>query len=300
MALIQVSNLSRKSRGAWEIRRREKILYPPERVWSALTEPAQLAAWWCEETELDLRPGGRYAFAGRTVYPGEDPEGNFEILSIEEPSRLEYRWFIEGVETTVLYELNSNLEQTELTVTQSAECCPVWTASAGQPNWWWTALPALRGFIEDGVPELRLDYVKAAGDAPQRFQAALPTYPWLVWSKIFDPAEVLRWWPQGPLAMAPEDGDGPPEGGGPASREVLELEPPSHLVHDWHWPDGAVSHIEWDITETEEDTIVSLTDHNPAGTEADRVQRGIYWASTLLSLLQVSRTGTAPEEYQER
>jgi|GEM_PF-1438311 len=302
MAMIQVSNLSRKSRGAWETQRREKILYPPERVWSALTEARQLEEWWCDKAELDLRPGGRYAFSGRTVYPaapGVEPEGNFELLDIEELVRLEYRWFIGEMETTVLYELESSLEQTELTVTQSAERCPAWPASDGLPNWWWTALPTLRTFIEDGAPELRLDYVKAGGDSPQRFEAAIPTYPWLIWSKLFDPAAVLRWWPQCPLAAPTAAGVSPPEGGGPASREVLDLEPPGRLVHDWHWQDGSLSRIEWNISETEDDTIVSITDHDPAADETDRVQRAIYWASTLLSLLQVSRTGDAPEEYQE-
>ena len=101
--MIQVSNLSRKRRGAWEIRRREKILFPPERVWIALTEPGELTAWWCDEAELDLRPGGIYSFSGKTVYPTRETEGNFEILGIEDLSRLEYRWFIDEVETTVLY-----------------------------------------------------------------------------------------------------------------------------------------------------------------------------------------------------
>ena len=65
MAMIQVSTLSRKSRGAWETRRREKILYPPERVWSALTEARQLEEWWCDKAELDLRPGvlDKYLYA---------------------------------------------------------------------------------------------------------------------------------------------------------------------------------------------------------------------------------------------
>ena len=91
-----------------------------------------------------------------------------------------------------------------------------------------------------------------------------------------------------------------PEGCGPAGREVLSVDPPRRLENDWRWKDGTTSRIEWNITETEgEDTIVSITDHDPAEDEADRVQRAIYWASTLLSLLQVSRTGTAPQEYQE-
>ena len=101
--------------------------------------------------------------------------------------------------------------------------------------------------------------------------------------------------------MSPEGGAEPPEGCGPASREVVSLEPPQRLTNDWHWKDGSVSRIEWGLTETDgEDTLVSITDHHPAEEEADRIQRAIYWASTLLSLLQVSRTGSAPEEYQER
>lgn len=302
MPLIQVSNLSRKPRDGWETRRREKILYPLERVWSALTESSQLRKWWCDEAEIDLRPGGLYAFSGKTVFPVTAPAeaaGNFEILDIDAPNRLEYRWFIGKVETKVLYEMESNLEQTELVVTQSAERCPAWPASDGHPNWWWTALPSLRSFIENGAPEIRFNYPRAAGQSPQRFEAAVPTYPWLVWGKLSDPAEVQRWWPQCPLAVASADGSPALECGGPASREVLAMEPPEHLEHDWHWQDATISRIEWGIAETDEDTIVSLTDHDLAAKAGDRVQRAIYWASTLLSLLQVSRTGTAPNEYQE-
>ena len=302
MALIKVSNLSRKPRGKWETRRREKILYPLERVWAALTEPEQLAQWWCDEAEIDLRKGGLYAFTGKTVFPAPPPagtKGNFEILSIDIPNRLEYRWFIGKVETTVLYELESNLEQTELVITQSAERCPAWPSSNCSPNWWWTALPALLSFIEDGTPEFRLDYSKAAGKSPVRFEAAVPTYPWLIWNKLSDPAEVQRWWPQCSLAAIPAEGSAPPECGGPASREILRLEPPAHLEHDWHWKNETVSRVEWLIDEGEDDTIISLIDHNPATKAANRVQRAIYWAGTLLSLLQVSRTGAAPGEYQE-
>ena len=77
------------------------------------------------------------------------------------------------------------------------------------------------------------------------------------------------------------------------------------FVGDLHVPKIGVAALiaAWDgavLMGEGEDTIVSITDHNPAEEETDRIQRAIYWASTLLSLLQVSRTGSAPEEYQER
>jgi uncharacterized protein YndB with AHSA1/START domain len=34
----------------------------PESVWSALTEPGRMSAWFGADVELDLRPGGRALF----------------------------------------------------------------------------------------------------------------------------------------------------------------------------------------------------------------------------------------------
>ena len=72
---------------------------PPERVFSALTEPTSLRRWWgpsgftIPEVVLDLRVGGRYRFGM------QPPEGEMfhlagEFLDIEQPSRLvfTFRW----------------------------------------------------------------------------------------------------------------------------------------------------------------------------------------------------------------
>jgi uncharacterized protein YndB with AHSA1/START domain len=72
---------------------------PRERIFGALTEPADLAKWWgpqgftTPEIELDLRAGGRYRF---TMQPpdGEPFHLSGEFLAIEPPNRLVYsfRW----------------------------------------------------------------------------------------------------------------------------------------------------------------------------------------------------------------
>jgi uncharacterized protein YndB with AHSA1/START domain len=72
---------------------------PRERIFRALTEPAQLAKWWgphgftTPEIDLDLRVGGRYRFGMRP------PDGDMfhlsgEYLEIQPPNRLAYtfRW----------------------------------------------------------------------------------------------------------------------------------------------------------------------------------------------------------------
>jgi len=68
---------------------------PLDRVFTALTEPAQVASWWgprgysMAEIDLDLRVGGRYRFTMQP--PGGDPfHLAGEFLEIEPPRRLVY------------------------------------------------------------------------------------------------------------------------------------------------------------------------------------------------------------------
>ncbi len=70
-----------------------------ERIFRALTEPAELATWWgpqgftIPEIDLDLRVGGRYRFTMQPPH-GEPFHLSGEFLAIDAPSRLAYnfRW----------------------------------------------------------------------------------------------------------------------------------------------------------------------------------------------------------------
>jgi uncharacterized protein YndB with AHSA1/START domain len=99
-----------------------------ERIFQALTTPADLAAWWgpagftIPEVELDLRVGGRYRF---TMQP---PEGDAfhlagEFLEVDAPSRLVYsfRWEEPDPDdrtTTVTLSLRDLDDATEVSLTQ--------------------------------------------------------------------------------------------------------------------------------------------------------------------------------------
>jgi uncharacterized protein YndB with AHSA1/START domain len=99
-----------------------------ERIFAALTTPAELAVWWgpegftTPEIDLELRPGGRYRF---TMRP---PEGDAfhlagEFLEIQPPSRLAYtfRWEEPDPDdrtTTVTLSLRDLGDATEVSLTQ--------------------------------------------------------------------------------------------------------------------------------------------------------------------------------------
>jgi len=77
---------------------------PPETVWSALTDPAQVASWFGETAEFKAESGGEGYF-------GWQSHGRF-ALRIEEfdpPNRLTWRWGREA---------NNSLEETHSTVVE--------------------------------------------------------------------------------------------------------------------------------------------------------------------------------------
>lgn len=75
------------SNGRPMLRFERRLKHPPQRVWHAITEPAELAHWFPAEVEMDLRPGG----AVRFVVPG-GPDDTGEITELDPPHLLEYTW----------------------------------------------------------------------------------------------------------------------------------------------------------------------------------------------------------------
>jgi uncharacterized protein YndB with AHSA1/START domain len=89
------------------IRFERRLLHPPERVWSALTEPEGLLAWW-GEASLDLRLDGRFALR----WLNTDDEGNAvhfdgSITRLQAPRLLELagRWRAEGTEGDLVQDM---------------------------------------------------------------------------------------------------------------------------------------------------------------------------------------------------
>ena len=75
--------------GRTVLRMERALAHPPEKVWRALTEPAQLAKWFPAAVELDPRLEGRIAF---TFKQDKDYEGSGVIRGYEPPRLLEYTW----------------------------------------------------------------------------------------------------------------------------------------------------------------------------------------------------------------
>lgn len=83
--------------GRTQLRMERSLAHPIEKVWGALTEPADLAAWFPAAVELDLRLDGPISFTfpeGEDDFQ-EDPDNSGVIRAYDPPRLLEYTWGVE-------------------------------------------------------------------------------------------------------------------------------------------------------------------------------------------------------------
>lgn len=104
------------------------IQAPPERVFQALVDPAQVPKWWgqigvyrCTSFESDLRAGGKWRSAGLDGRGG-DFEISGEYLAVEPPRLLVCSWIATwtgDVKTTIRWELEPANQGTLLRIRHS-------------------------------------------------------------------------------------------------------------------------------------------------------------------------------------
>ncbi len=63
--------------------------HPPEKVWQALTDPAELRHWFPSDVAIDLRPGGAVHFEFRH---GEGPDLDGRVLELDRPRLFTFLW----------------------------------------------------------------------------------------------------------------------------------------------------------------------------------------------------------------
>jgi len=141
----------------WRLRFARRLGHPPERVWRALTEPADLAAWFPTTIEGDRQPGAKLRFS----FPnGEAPPLDGEMITCRPPSVLEYLWG----EDTLRFELHPDGAGTLLILLDTFD---EQGKAARDAAGWHVCLDRLAG---------RLDGVPAPADPASGWQAANAGY----------------------------------------------------------------------------------------------------------------------------
>jgi uncharacterized protein YndB with AHSA1/START domain len=159
-----LGELHRTDRG-WQVRFERWLPHSPDRVWHALTDPAELAAWFPTTIEFPAeheglpRPGARLTFRFRS---GEGPDFTGSLIAYEPPRLLAFWWG----DDLVRIELRAEGEGTALVL---GDTTPERGSSARSAAGWHLCLDALAQTLSpDDSP---------AGDLPPKsWQPVLARY----------------------------------------------------------------------------------------------------------------------------
>ncbi|GLK53006.1 SRPBCC family protein [Maricaulis virginensis] len=244
------------------------IAAPPDRVFRALTDPADLTVWFAEGVAIDARPGGGFSFWGRHTYGTPAHPGIQTRLHTFEPDReIAFDWPLEGQAGRVTLSLAPKDDGTAVTARHVLADSPaigrarelvddLWRMHLGALGTHLSGQPVTLPDFADPHPQVRLSIHV---DAPRA----------AVWRTLTDPALLDQWLTKAAvidLAAGTLDFGWRYEENG---REVvvppmqlLEIAEPERLVMEWRdWrgdPDVPHQRVTWLLSEDGDGTRVDL------------------------------------------
>lgn len=169
---------------------------PPERVFAALSDAAQLRAWFAEYAEVEPRVGGAYRFWGRHSYatPARG-DANQTLTAFEPSTKLAYRWPFGGDDSEVTLALSPKDGEAGQTVLKGRHAftrAPAVARAKEMVDDLWRLIGAnLTAYLTGGAPALLPDF----GDPkPEiRLSIVIDAPRERVFRALLDPALMDRW-----------------------------------------------------------------------------------------------------------
>lgn len=232
----------------------------PERVWSAVTEPAELARWFPAAVEGELSVGGhlRFTFAEAPEDAGDGGEG--QVTELQPPRVFGFLWNRDALRFEVAPDGTGD-GGTRFTLTHVAGGGALGRiAAAGTAHGWDTCLTALEAVLEGRDPEAAAEALTGRLAAVERYVAefgldegeAVPTPDGhvvafardLLWTPLDDAWAVLTGGGSTEIGGVPPAGaTNDYVGAGP----VTEADAPRVLEYTWTHEGAAAGTVRWEL-----------------------------------------------------
>lgn len=228
---------------SWTHEHQGELPGPPERVFRALTDPAELKRWFAESMEVEPREGGAYRFWGKRTYgaPGRGAAKQ-RITKLETDRKLAFTWDFEGAASEVSIELapGKSKDGTALTLRHVFPAQPSVPYSAELlDDLWKLTLGNLDAHLRGGEGIVLLDY--SDPEPAIRLSIVIDASRERVFRALMEP-EALNRWVASKAEVEPRVGGKYRYGwhypygsrdveGGPT--RILDLVPNERLVTDW-------------------------------------------------------------------
>jgi len=219
-----------------------KLPASPERIFRALTDPAELTQRFAECVAVGSEPGGPYRFWGKHTLGAPCEAESRQTITRFEPGRaLGFSWRLFGINTEVNLTLAAEDDATHLTLAHAVDGdLPVPRQRELIDDHWRLAVGNLTSHLAGGSGVLLSDYTDPL---PQvRLTITNDAPPEAVFRALIEPERINRWFQSASTVVEPWPGgrydlnwryevDGKEVAGGPT--RILEIVPNERLVLDW-------------------------------------------------------------------
>lgn len=271
---------------------------PPQRVFAALTDEAQLKAWLAENVRIEPRAGGAYRFWGtRTPWVPRETDADGVITKIESPDKLSFRWTIRGCpsQTDLVIRATGNSSQLHLKHSATGD---LWPPSSCDAPWvlrdfWKITIGNLRSYLKTGRPAIEPDFSVKSGKVILSIEIDAP--PDDVFDALINPATMNKWLAKDAVATRVVGSDysygWKDSAGNPAGPTMLiDIVPNRLLEHDWHYVNEPITRVRWQLAELPGGrTRVTLT-HTKFDDETVHGGYSQGWAAFLVALKELSES----------
>jgi uncharacterized protein YndB with AHSA1/START domain len=274
---------------------------PAERLFAALTDPADLSKWFAQNVELEPREGGAFRFWGKSSYGAPTrTEAAQRFTTFEPGRRIAFTWPLHGETSEVTITVAPKDEATsDVAVSHRFPAIP-----AGVPRFphliddlWRLTLGNLFVFLIEGAPAILPDYTDDEPIVRSSIFIAAP--PEKVFRALVEPTLLEKWMGGKPEVDLQPGGkyvlgwsyevEGRTVAGGPT--RIIDLVPNRRMVTDWtDWrgdPSVPQQTIAWDLEAEGAGTRVTLT-HSGFLRTADISDYGMGWGHFLSQLKSTS------------
>ena len=228
-------------------------------LFSMLTQPEDLSAWFCEHAAVDLERG-HYSFWGRFTpgTPAADSDA-VRLLACSAPDSLQFGWTVRGAETVVLFSLEARGVMTQLTVEHAGIPARSDEHEMAFHDFWYVALENLRLYATSGEQQQLCSYAPKQGPSIE-LAVTVNGGADAVFDKIAKPEQIDRYYGSNSTVELEVGGKfdfGWKDSLGPI--KILELDAPHKLSFSWKFDEPFETVVTWQLEESGGRTRLTLT-----------------------------------------
>jgi uncharacterized protein YndB with AHSA1/START domain len=253
------------------------IAAEPERVYRALTDPAEVRVWLAEDADIDL-DAGRYELTGPSV-----PPGMASRLHKADRGRLVA---IDMAGRVCTYELTPEDEGTQVAFAMTGDT-QLEGGEAGIGHFWANSLYNLANHCEGRPVVPRFHFAAETGQA--RAAIDIAAAPSRVFAALTEADQVRKWCAGEPEIEAEIGGKYSFgwEHGGPV--KILELEPDRRLSYSWEEPTAPGTVVTWELEGSQGRTRLTVVHSGFGDLRADGYSAG--WLGFMMEMQRMIELG---------